>query len=132
MYSLALVSALLASAAAQGASGSQLKAYATCLNDVVRTKLELLVDPGAFETALAAACPAEAAAYRGELVSKEMKFGTARAEADKLAADEVSAYLVDMKDLYRSAHATNAKAQPAAPATATPAATPAAQQTKGD
>ncbi|HEX8258638.1 MAG TPA: hypothetical protein VF589_13480 [Allosphingosinicella sp.] len=131
MYSLALVSALLVSAAAQGQSGSPLKAYANCLNDVVRSKLEQATDPAAFETALASACPAEAAAYRGALVRKEMEFGTSREEADKFAADEVSAYLVDMKKLYQSAHATNVKS-PAAPATATPAATPAAQQTKGD
>ncbi|HEV2746542.1 MAG TPA: hypothetical protein VGW34_04495 [Allosphingosinicella sp.] len=115
MISLALASALLASAAGAPSTAQPLRVYSTCVEGLIRTKLGEKLDAAAFEGQLAGACPAEAAAYRSALIQKELSYGTRKADAEKAAADEMTAYLVDMKKLYRT---ELARAQP--PAAAAP------------
>ena len=121
MISLALSAALLAAAPN---TADLYASYSKCVEGMIRTKLGEKVDPAAFETQVTSACPAEAAAYKSALVQKELGYGAPQADAEAAANDEVSAYLVDMKKMYRDEYGKQPTAQPAVATTPAPAAEP--------
>jgi hypothetical protein len=99
MISIVLASMLLA----QGGTASQARhAYGECLRQIMKTNLDTKTDPAAFDTAVAAGCAAEGAAYRNAVLAAEIAAGSNRADAEDLANSEIQDLKANISDLYRA------------------------------
>jgi hypothetical protein len=76
-------------------------AYATCLKTFESNQLRAKVDPTAYEAAVKAACPSEAAALTSALVTYDMAMGTKRAKASENAALDLEDYQLTSVDRYK-------------------------------
>ena len=76
-------------------------AYAACIKSFESNQLKAKVDPAAYETAVKAACPSEAAAFTAALVSYDVAMGTKRASAVSNAARDLEDYQLTSLDRYK-------------------------------
>jgi len=77
------------------------RAYATCIKAFESNQLKAKVDPAAYEAAVKAACPSEAAAFTAALVSYDVAMGTKRAAATANAARDLEDYQLTSVDRYK-------------------------------
>jgi hypothetical protein len=90
-----------AALAAQAQSIAQPRqAFATCLSALVKKSVKEGMETAAFETALAAACKTEEAAFRKAVVDYDMKTGAKRATAEEGAQLQIDDYVANAKDSF--------------------------------
>ena len=98
---ITLVVALALAAPNPGSIDAPRKAYAGCIKAFEANQLKAKVDPAAYETAVKAACPGEAAAFTAALVAYDVAMGTKRAAATANAARDVEDYQLTSVERYR-------------------------------
>ena len=76
-------------------------AYAACIKTFESNQLQAKVDPAAYETAVKAACPSEAAALTTALINYDVAMGTKRAKATENAAMDLEDYQLTSVDRYK-------------------------------
>ena len=89
---ITLVVALALAAPNPASIDAPRKAYASCIKAFESNQLRAKVDPAAYEAAVKAACPSEAAAFTEALVRYDVAMGTKRASATANAARDVDDY----------------------------------------
>ena len=100
-----MISVVLAATLAAAAPGSQDAArstYAKCLSAFMRESVQKPVKPAEFDTAAAAACATEKAAFERASVAADVARKMSRTEAQQLVASEIQDYLANAKEGYRA------------------------------
>ncbi len=93
---------LMLAAAQAGASVPATRdRFAACLNKAMVAGLKDQVEPDAFRTAFVEKCTAEESDYRAAMVSADLKRGTAKADANEVADDEISYWREKYEDDYQ-------------------------------
>lgn len=77
------------------------KAYAECLNKVMRDHLEKKADAGAFDGAIQGACASQESGLRTALIASDVSRGFKRADAEEGAKLQIEDYLAVAKEDYR-------------------------------
>jgi hypothetical protein len=98
---ITLVVALALAAPNPGSIDAPRRAYASCIKTFESNQLRAKVEAAAYETAVKAACPSEAAAFSAALVAYDVAMGTKRASATANAARDVEDYQLSSVERYR-------------------------------
>lgn len=77
------------------------RAFSSCLKSFESSQLRAKTDAAAYETAVKAACPAEAAALSDALIKYDVAMGTKRASATANAERDVDDYRMTSVDRYK-------------------------------
>lgn len=104
MLSLALATALAATAPQAGPPPELRQAYSACLSSFRKAKLSEKLDDAAFRSAAQAACASQEIAFRNSIATYDVKMGMKKAAADEGAQLQVEDYLVTAAETY-AAHA---------------------------
>ncbi|RIX32153.1 hypothetical protein [Sphingomonas edaphi] len=99
MFTLIMAAAL--AAPNPGSIDAPRKAFASCLKAFESSQMKAKVDAAAYETAVKAACPSEAAALSAALISYDVAMGTKRANATANAERDVDDYRMTSVDRYK-------------------------------
>ena len=96
-----LIMAVALAAPNPGSIDAPRKAFASCLKAFESNQMKAKVDAAAYETAVKAACPSEAAALSAALISYDVAMGTKRANATANAERDVDDYRMTSVDRYK-------------------------------
>ena len=96
-----LIMAFALAAPNPGSIDAPRKAFASCLKAFESNQMKAKVDAAAYETAVKAACPSEAAALSAALISYDVAMGTKRANATANAERDVDDYRMTSVDRYK-------------------------------
>ena len=100
MITLIVAAGLSAAAVQSPAVAAPRKAYASCLTGFAKKAADDRMARQAFDTALAAACALEKAAFRQAVVADDMKRGAGRQDAEEGADLQIEDYLANIRDGY--------------------------------
>jgi hypothetical protein len=101
MISLALATALAASAAQAGPPPQLRQAYTACLSSFKKAKLSEKLDDASFRSGAKAACASQEVAVRNSIVTYDVKMRMKKAVAEEGAAQQVDDYLANMAESYQ-------------------------------
>lgn len=99
MFTLLMAVAL--AAPNPGSIDAPRKAFASCLKSFETNQMKAKVDAAAYESAVKAACPSEAAALSAALIRYDVAMGTKRANATANAERDVDDYRMTSVDRYK-------------------------------
>lgn len=77
------------------------RAYANCLNALIKTELDAKTDVAGFDGKIAAACKSEETAFRNAIVTVDVAAGIKRSDAEGNATTEIGDFIGQTKESYK-------------------------------